>query len=59
MLPGVAQNTNKKLSKQDVKVVEHPVVTLLKEMNPETLTPLDALKSLVEWKLLYGTTHTT
>lgn len=59
LLPGVVQNANEELSKQDVKVVEHPVVTLLKEMNPETLTPLDALKSLVEWKLLYGTTHAT
>lgn len=56
LLPGVTQYNSKELSKRN-KSIEHPVVTLLKEMDPETLTPLDALKCLVEWKLLYGKTH--
>lgn len=33
---------------------EHPVVELLRHMQPEELTPLDALKTLMEWKNLWG-----
>ena len=34
---------------------EHPVVELLRHMQPEELSPLDALKTLMEWKSLWGT----
>lgn len=33
---------------------EHPLIILLRELQPDTLTPLDALKTLTEWKLLWG-----
>lgn len=33
---------------------EHPLVQMLKETNPEQMTPLDALKMLNEWKILWG-----
>lgn len=33
---------------------EHPLLMLLRELSPESLTPLDALKLLSEWKLLWG-----
>ena len=34
---------------------EHPLVRLLYDLTPETLSPLDALKLLMEWKSLWGT----
>ena len=34
---------------------EHPVVELLRQIEPEELSPLDALKTLMEWKKLWGT----
>ena len=33
---------------------EHPLVTLLKDLQPDHLTPLDALRLVTEWKLLWG-----
>ena len=33
---------------------EHPVVELLRQLEPEELSPLDALKTLMEWKKLWG-----
>ena len=38
---------------------EHPVVELLRHMQPEELSPLDALKTLMEWKSLWGTAATS
>lgn len=34
---------------------EHPLVLLLHDLVPDTLSPLDALKLLMEWKRLWGT----
>lgn len=33
---------------------DHPVVELLRQVQPEELSPLDALKTLMEWKKLWG-----
>ncbi len=33
---------------------EHPLITILKECEPERMSPMDALKRLTEWKLLWG-----
>lgn len=33
---------------------EHPLVRMLRELSPETLSPLDALKLLIEWKSLWA-----
>ena len=33
---------------------EHPVIELLRQIEPEELSPLDALKTLMEWKKLWG-----
>lgn len=32
---------------------DHPLVSLLREVNPEELSPLDALRLLMEWKQLW------
>ena len=34
--------------------VEHPLLVALRDLNPETLTPIEALNRLVEWKNLWG-----
>lgn len=34
--------------------VEHPLVTALKDLSPEAMTPLEALNRLTEWKKLWG-----
>ncbi len=33
---------------------EHPLIQLLRELHPEELSPLNALKLLMEWKTLWG-----
>ena len=33
---------------------EHPLVLLLRELNPDELSPLDALRMLMEWKKLWS-----
>ena len=33
---------------------EHPLVLLLRELNPDELSPMDALRQIVEWKRLWG-----
>ena len=33
---------------------EHPLVLLLRDLRPEELSPLDALRLLMEWKKLWG-----
>ncbi|MDE7064645.1 MAG: DNA mismatch repair protein MutS, partial [Desulfovibrionaceae bacterium] len=59
MLPGInlpATETAQKMevSLETASAPEHPLVTLLQELSPESLTPLEALKLLSEWKLLWG-----
>ena len=34
--------------------VDHPLLVALRDLNPETLTPIEALNRLVEWKNLWG-----
>lgn len=34
---------------------EHPILEALRSVNPDTLTPLDALRLLSDWKMLWGT----
>ena len=34
--------------------VPHPLLVSLRDLDPEHLSPLDALKTLVEWKQLWG-----
>ena len=34
--------------------VPHPLLVSLRDLNPEHLSPLDALKTLMEWKHLWG-----
>lgn len=33
---------------------EHPILEALRSVNPDTLTPLDALRLLSDWKMLWG-----
>ena len=35
--------------------VRHPAVVALSDVDTDNLTPLEALKLLTEWKLLWGT----
>ncbi len=37
---------------QDVEL--HPLITILKDCNPEEMSPLEALKRISEWKMLWG-----
>lgn len=34
--------------------LEHPLIQMLKEAEPEQMTPLEALRLLSEWKILWG-----
>ncbi len=36
------------------KVKEHPLVQILRDLNPEALTPMQALSLITEWKSLWG-----
>ena len=36
---------------------EHPLVLLLRDLQPENLSPLEALKLIMEWKNLWGQNH--
>ena len=33
---------------------DHPLLVALRDTNPDALTPLEALKRITEWKLLWG-----
>ena len=33
---------------------EHPLILLLRDLNPDELSPLDALRLLMEWKKLWS-----
>ncbi|MFQ9869070.1 MAG: MutS-related protein, partial [Bilophila wadsworthia] len=49
-LPGQAQEA----SGSRVAEPEHPLLVALRDTNPDALTPLEALKRITEWKLLWG-----
>ena len=36
------------------KAKEHPLVQILRDLNPEALTPMQALSLITEWKNLWG-----
>ena len=44
-------NTNAPTSEQQVE--KHPVLTVLADINPDNLTPLEALNLIMEWKKLW------
>ncbi len=60
MLPGLepaAQAKPRRVQARpgvDAAKREHPLVQLLRDLDPESLTPLAALNLLVEWKQLWG-----
>ncbi len=33
---------------------EHPLLQILRDCNPELLSPMDALQKIIEWKMLWG-----
>ncbi len=36
------------------KLATHPLITILKDCNPEEMSPMEALKRITEWKMLWG-----
>ena len=57
LLPGLPEKPQKKKAKTppaSTEPVDHPLVTALKDLDTNNMTPLDALKQLTEWKLLWG-----
>ena len=57
-LPGfeyVAEQTvSNKPSETPVCDVPHPLLVSLRDLDPDQLSPLEALKTLMEWKHLWG-----
>lgn len=58
-LPGIAITANPASKSADDKTVSnvtshstHPILQLLEQLEPEKLSPLDALKLLIDWKML-------
>ena len=57
LLPGIQLPEAKpKKAVEEVAVAEpeHPLLVALRDTNPDALTPLEALKRITEWKLLWG-----
>ena len=57
LLPGIklSEGKNKKDTEKAVPQPEHPLLVALRDTNPDALTPLEALKRITEWKMLWGT----
>ncbi|MEG2140381.1 MAG: hypothetical protein RRY20_06300, partial [Bilophila sp.] len=56
LLPGFTPPTPKaKPPAAPVPPPEHPLLVALQDTDPNSLTPLEALNRLTEWKLLWGT----
>ncbi len=36
------------------ELAEHPLITILKDCDPNVMSPMDALKRITEWKMLWG-----
>ena len=58
LLPGLGQSGSE-VSLREAESsrhidVPHPLVQALRDLNPDALTPLAALKLLAEWKMLWG-----
>lgn len=57
LLPGISlpeAKPPKKVEEVSVPEPEHPLVVALRDTDPDAMTPLEALKRLTEWKLLWG-----
>ncbi|MDR0816896.1 MAG: DNA mismatch repair protein MutS [Desulfovibrio sp.] len=62
-LPGLAAHETRHASIQTAlpeispapPAAEHPLVGLLQDISPETISPMEALALIVEWKKLWGT----
>ncbi|OBQ45847.1 DNA mismatch repair protein MutS [Halodesulfovibrio spirochaetisodalis] len=58
LLPGIPEAPVKKKPAKTPPVntepIDHPLVTALKDLDTDNITPMDALKQLTEWKLLWG-----
>ncbi|WP_027360964.1 DNA mismatch repair protein MutS [Halodesulfovibrio aestuarii] len=58
VLPGIPEAPTKtkaaKTPPVNTEPVNHPLVTALKDLDTDNITPMDALKQLTEWKLLWG-----
>ncbi len=61
LLPGIsgpepgAKSKIRPLLPERQSIPDHPLLTALKNLDANAITPLDALKLLSEWKLLWGT----
>ncbi len=60
-LPGIIMPTKNKdieappnLPNVQQEPTEHPLITILKDCNPDQMSPMDALKRIAEWKMLWG-----
>ncbi len=53
-LPNLKPRQPKPLLPEQAPAAEHPLVIALRDIDPNTLTPLEALKKMHEWKLLWG-----
>ena len=57
-LPGMpVPEPRPELPKPEPVPVEHPLVTSLRDLEPDGMTPLQAFQILCEWKTLWGTTR--
>ncbi len=57
LLPGIQlpeAKPKKVVEEVAVAEPEHPLLVALRDTNPDALTPLEALKRITEWKLLWG-----
>jgi DNA mismatch repair protein MutS len=58
LLPGMPEtpvkNKAAKTPPVSTEPVDHPLLTALKDLDTDNMTPMDALKQLTEWKLLWG-----
>lgn len=56
LLPGITlpEAHPEKTAREPAAPPEHPLVVALRDLNPDSLTPLEALKRLTEWKQLWG-----
>ena len=58
LLPGISapQETRKEqeLLPEKIEKVDHPLLTTLQDLDTNTITPMQALNLITEWKLLWG-----
>jgi DNA mismatch repair protein MutS len=58
LLPGIPETPAKtktaKTPPVNTEPIDNPLVTALKDLDTDNMTPMDALKKLTEWKLLWG-----